>query len=106
MGWERRKRGGWYYTRSRKVAGRVVREYVGGGQLGEMAAAEDAARRAERQAQADAWRSERECLETVDAGVDELFDTVEAVVRGALMSAGYFRHHRGEWRKRAWSAAR
>ena len=31
--WERRERGGLYYTRSRKEGGRVIREYVGGGIL-------------------------------------------------------------------------
>jgi hypothetical protein len=29
--WERRSRGTRYYTRSKKIAGRAVREYVGGG---------------------------------------------------------------------------
>ena len=40
--WEKRERGGLYYTRSRKVHGRVVREYVGGDALGELAALMDA----------------------------------------------------------------
>jgi hypothetical protein len=52
MGWERRTRGGLYYTRSRKVAGRVVREYVGGGLLGRFAALSDVERRRQLKAQA------------------------------------------------------
>jgi hypothetical protein len=42
--WERRARGGLYYTRSRKEAGRVVREYICGGVLGEVAALHDSNR--------------------------------------------------------------
>ena len=42
MGWETRQRGGRYYIRSKKVKGRVVREYIGGGDLGELASAMEA----------------------------------------------------------------
>ena len=43
--WERRERGSLYYTRSRKVNGDVVRQYVGGGVLGQLAAMEDESKR-------------------------------------------------------------
>ncbi|SRR6266550_7766821 len=100
MGWERRKRGSWYYTRSRKVRGRVVREYVGGGLLGQFAALSDAERRTQLEAQAEAWSAERAYLEAADAALHVLSDTSEAMSRGSLILAGYYRHHRGEWRKR------
>jgi len=50
--WERRERGGLYYTRSKKVNGKVVREYVGGGVLGELAARMDALERCQREEEA------------------------------------------------------
>jgi hypothetical protein len=35
MAWERRQRGGRYYTRTRRINGTRVREYVGTGPLAE-----------------------------------------------------------------------
>ena len=97
--WERRERGGLYYTRSRKVNGRVVREYVGGGVLGELAARMDAEDRQRREEQAAAWREERERLEELAGSVDEYCEDAETITRAALLAAGFRRHNRGEWRK-------
>ena len=97
--WERRKRGGLYYTRSRKVNGRVVREYVGAGVLGELAARMDAEDRQRREEEAAAWREERERLEELADLVDEFCREVETITRTALLADGFRRHNRGEWRK-------
>ena len=58
--WERRERGGLYYTRSRKVNGQVVGEYVGGGVLGQLAARMNADERCRREEEAALWREERQ----------------------------------------------
>ena len=98
--WERRERGGPYYTRSRKEGGRVVREYVGGGVLGEIAALADEYERRRREEEAAFCKEERERLEGLMAPVDELCEVAEVLARAALVAAGYRRHNRGEWRKR------
>ena len=100
MGWERRSRGGLYYTRSRRVGGRVVREYVGTGLAAELAARLDAAERGRRGARAAAGRAERERLDAADATLAELSAVADALARSALLLAGYHRHDRGEWRRR------
>ena len=98
--WERRERGGIYYTRSRKEGSRVVREYVGGGVLGELAAQIDAERRRRREEEKASLREERERLDALVAPVEELCEAAEVIARAALVASGYHRHNRGEWRKR------
>ena len=100
MAWEQRQRGGSYYTRSKRVNGGVVREYVGGGVIGRLAAAEDAIRRAERLASVEAVRSARARVEALDARCDRMHAAVEALAHDRLRAAGYHRPHRGEWRRR------
>ena len=95
MAWETRQRGGRYYTRSKKVNGKVVREYVGTGLVGEFAAADDARVRAQRQVQQAAWRAEQERIELALAPLEEFYDAVETFARASLLLAGYHRHHRG-----------
>ncbi len=92
--------GGLYYPLSRRVNGRVVRQYVGGGLLGELAAALDAEDRSEREAEVGARRADRARLQAVDTLSEELCNAGEEMARGALILAGYHRHHRGEWRRR------
>ncbi len=99
MGWETRGHRGHYYTRSRRIDGRVVREYVGCGRKGELAAMADAQRRATREADRDAIRAERERVRAIDAALMDLHRTVDQLTRGALLAAGFERHKR-QWRKR------
>lgn len=99
MGWETRGDTGRYYTRSRRENGRVIREYVGTGIAGELAAAGDAERRAAREAERAAIRAERERERAAEAELVALHRTVDLLTRGALLVAGFERHKR-QWRKR------
>jgi hypothetical protein len=96
MGWER----GRYYTRSKKVNGRVVREYIGTGQLGALAARLDTAEREKRRQQAIALRHEKNDLEALDADLKALAERCDLLARAALLAAGFHQHKRGEWRRR------
>ena len=95
MGWDR----GRYYTRSRKVNGRVVREYVGTGEVAALAAELDALERQERELEREARRSERAELEGLDAPLDDFDELADLLACAALAAAGYRQHKRGEWRK-------
>lgn len=101
MGWEKRNRGRQhYYTRSRKVNGQVIREYVGTGPIAELAAEMDALERRRREEGAETRRIEREHLKALDAPVAKLCEDSETLARATLVASGYRRHDRGEWRKR------
>jgi hypothetical protein len=99
MGWERRQRGGLYYTRSRRVGGRVVREYVGAGELAAVAEMLDAEEREERQQREQAWKAERLDMAKLDDSLDALRKECESLVKAQLVLAGYHRH-KGQWRLR------
>jgi predicted dinucleotide-utilizing enzyme len=99
MAWERRERGERYYTRSRKIGGRVVREYVGGGVLAELAARTDAEEQECREAEAAEGRAEVRRLEELVAPVVELCEAADVLARAHLIAAGCHKH-KGEWRRR------
>ena len=97
MAWEKRERGGVYYTRSKKVGGRVVRHYVGGGTLGKIAALEDEYERRRRDEDAAYWKGETERLERDAAFLRELEAATKILATAHLLAAGYHRH-KGQWR--------
>jgi hypothetical protein len=96
MGWDR----GRYYTRSRKVSGRVVREYVGTGPAAELAARLDARGREERARKARDIRRHKDDLDALDAQLKALCERVDLAARAALLAAGFHQHKRGEWRRK------
>lgn len=102
MGWETRKSGGRYYTRSKRVGGKVVREYVGSGKVGELAEQLDEIQRTNRQLArksaadpqiADLGLGASKILEDFDALADR-------IGRALMISAGFHQHKRGNWRRR------
>ena len=98
MAWETRERGTRYYTRSyRDEDGRVVREYIGGGALGELAALRDAEERRRRKEADESGRALLEQAEGLAAPVSELCETADVLLQAHLVAAGYARH-KGEWR--------
>lgn len=100
MAWETRRGRGRYWTRSRKVNGRVVREYIGTGRVAELVAQMDAIEREQRGLAALDVRQAKDELAALDADLKALDELGDLVVRAALLAAGYRRHKRGEWRKK------
>jgi len=100
MSWETRGGRGRYYTRSRRVNGRVIREYIGSGELAELIAEMDEILRIKRDAERAAWRAEKERLQRLEQPLEELDRICNLLVKTSLEAEGYYRHNRGEWRKR------
>lgn len=105
MSWERRKRGGWYYARSRREGGRVVREYLGCGELAQLFAALDDEKRQERAAERTEREAERAPPLARERVLADLGSSLDALVR-ATMEAGGYHLHRGQWRRKRDRASR
>ena len=83
MAWEK----GRYCTRSRKVNGKVIREYFGSGEVGELAAQLDALKRVQREHERETWRIEREEIEAFDETVATVCDLADMIARAAMVAA-------------------
>ncbi len=97
MGWEKDGR---YYTRSSRVNGRVVREYVGSGEQSILSARLDAILRGQRQKERQRERQQCQALQAEDRKLRAYCQSVETLLRAVLIGAGYHQHARGKWRKR------
>ena len=96
MAWEK---GGRYYTRSKRVGGHVVREYVGGGAVGALVAEDDRKERgAQRQARVR-MKAEWTVAMSEEKALVKYCDAVDALLAKALEASGYH-NHRGRWRLR------
>lgn len=78
---------------------RVVREYIGGGLAGQLAAEADRVERERREAEALREKQERQKLEALASPVLELCEATEILARAHLVAGGY-RRVEGHWRRR------
>jgi hypothetical protein len=100
MGWETRRGRGRYFTRSRREGGRVIREYVGKGALGESADAADKFRRAATKRELERTRAEAARWENADVLLQQIALAMRLLVTAVLVDAGFHQHKRGEWRRK------
>ncbi|XZE46107.1 hypothetical protein SH467x_001375 [Pirellulaceae bacterium SH467] len=100
MSWESRNGRGRYYTRSRRESGRVKREYIGTGEVAETLYRQDLLQLEIRLAEAKELKEEKAEHRVLEQSLTLLDDLVNCFTRGTLISAGYYQHHRSEWRKR------
>ena len=99
MGWETRKGKGSYYTRSRRVDGRVVREYIGTGPAAEFVADLDDLDRSKRRMYLMEFDKERKAQSLIDRIINEETEIVQNLTQAVLLVNGYHKH-KGQWRKK------
>ena len=98
MAWETRSGLELYYTRSRRVSGRIVREYIGQGPIAELAHQTDIEKRLEREAERKVFEAVQRRDAELDRTLDSFVELSNAVTIGLLILAGYHQHKRGNWR--------
>jgi hypothetical protein len=98
MGLEQRKGNSYYYEKKR-VDGRVVSEYVGGGLLAVVASHNAQERKEEREAKRKAIEQQRAETLNLEAEIDRLLDSINTLSRGVLIASGFYQHNR-QWRLR------
>jgi hypothetical protein len=99
MGWEKRGNN-FYYTTSRRENGKVVREYHGRGHIADVIANADDYLRQQKKAIRNALKEQEQTDADAGSLLYEYCKYVDKLMAEELEKAGYYRHHRGEWRRR------
>jgi hypothetical protein len=97
MSWESRKRGSKYYTRSRRVDGRVTRTYIGTGPAAELIASLDELKRLEKEEEELHFKEELERFEEAVVFLNGLEEAAKIMTTAHLLAAGAHRY-KGTWR--------
>lgn len=95
MPWKFRGRRKYFYQ-SVRHGQRVDSVYLGSGYVGQLAASMAGAHRARR----DEERSMQQSTILADQLLQAFLATTDGLLTGVLLSRGYYRHDRGEWRRR------
>ena len=98
MGVETRK-GKLYYYKKRREGDRVVSEYVGSGEIVQMADRMAALERERRKEQRESLQAQASSLYRINSMVDSYSEMVDRVVEAHLLALGYHKHNR-QWRRR------
>jgi hypothetical protein len=99
MGWESRGGKTFYYTRTLRVGGKVVRTYFGSGAMARQAAADDRRRRVEEMKIRRQEALERVQRRKISDMLDAQGKAIDVIFRIGMADLGYHKH-RGEWRRR------
>ena len=89
-----------YYYRSRWVAGRSVRRYVGTGPVAELAAAADDLRKLRRVIADREQKTEQARWQAALGPLMDLCSGTGLLVKATFFCAGYYLHARSSWRRK------
>lgn len=100
MAWEKRGHKHRYFYRSVRRGGRVRKKYFGKGLPAQLVEVSMAIDREYLQQQREQERRQRHEYDEVAASLNQFWAESETLVAAGLVVAGYYRHDRGEWRRR------
>jgi hypothetical protein len=99
MGWEYRGEAGPYYYRSVRCGETVRRKYFGKGLAAQLAAREDAERRAAEAAEQLELMAEIKQTQMNDLLAFEIDSNANLILEASMLTAGYRRTNYGPWRR-------